>query len=777
MKSKISSTVFNQIRRSSNISENGLILNRKRMIERLKLANGRDSENSFDILVIGGGATGSGAALDAAQRGLKVACVEREDFSSGTSSRSTKLIWGGSRYLVQAFVSLFNFDLRLFRRPKSTVQRFIDDIKMVMSTHRERKFLLLTQPHLAYWLPIAVPLTSWIQWPPPFGFPPASIGPLGLYPLFFKLYDALSGFTCPPSHIMTPSRARRKFPQLVNSKIKYCPVFYEGMHDDARTNLAIAQTAGREGGIVANYCEVVELIRENDSNKTTNNDEINGTDVHHLNKDSKVVGVIVKDMVTLEQFPVFAKCVMFCGGPFTDSLRRLEDPSCTNVVTGASGIHIVIPSYYAPTTFGLVDMNTSDGRFLFFLPWQGHVIVGTTDHQCEPNMRPIPDESEIQWLLTEASKYLQPELRLRRQDVLSAWSGIRPLAFDPHENSNAAPGKTASASRDHIISVNPKSGIIFVAGGKWTTYREMAEDAIDKAIEVVPELNKSKHKFGACNTLKTKLVGLHGYCDNFAIRLIQKYRISLPVANHLVHTYGGRAYDVLNIATNEDESGLKILIEGFPYIQAEVTFAVRHDWAIHAEDIIARRLRIAFLDKEKTIKIIPKVIKLMSKELQWDEITVEQEIQSVLAFMKHIGGPHPLTDATANYATSNDDKSNKSVRMSTLTDLLEVFNRVIDTSSVNINGVVTINRSQVLLASEMLNHPLSVEALDDCMNFSSENVGLIETMQQPQVVQRINFEQFSTWWNSENYNPGLTELKKSKIAAMNKLEGSGALFG
>lgn len=153
-------------------------------------------KEEFDVLIVGAGATGSGAALEAALRGMKVCCVEREDFSSGTSSRSTKLIWGGSRYLVQAIVSLLNFDLRLIRSPIKTVKRFVEDIKMVMSTHRERKFLLLTQNHLAYWLPIAVPLSSWIQWPPPFGFPPAAIGPLGLYSLFFKLVSVFPRSAC-----------------------------------------------------------------------------------------------------------------------------------------------------------------------------------------------------------------------------------------------------------------------------------------------------------------------------------------------------------------------------------------------------------------------------------------------------------------------------------------------------------------------------------------------------------------------------------------------------
>ncbi len=172
---------------------------------------------------------------------------------------------------------------------------------------------------------------------------------------------------------MSPERAKRKFPQLANSDIKYCVVFYEGMHDDARTNLAIAQTAAMEGATMANYCEVISFICENDGSKT-------------------VVGARVRDTISAREFEIRAKSILLCGGPFTDSLRKMEDSNCKAAVTGASGIHIVLPSYYAPS-IGLVDMNTSDGRFLFFLPWNNHVIIGTTDHKCTPTNRPVPEEA------------------------------------------------------------------------------------------------------------------------------------------------------------------------------------------------------------------------------------------------------------------------------------------------------------------------------------------------------------------------------------------------
>ena len=575
----------------------------------------------IDVLIVGGGATGAGAALDARLRGLDVVCIEMEDFSSGTSSRSTKLIWGGSRYLVQAFINLLNSDLRLLKSPIQTVKKFMEDFKMVLNCHRERKFLLDTQPHLTNWLPIAVPLTKWIQWPPPFGFTPAALGAFGLFPLFFKFYDSLTGFTCPPSHIMTPSRAKRKFPQLANNKIIYSPIFYEGQHDDARTNLAIAQTAAEKGAIITNYCQLQSLIYADDNS-------------------GKAIGAVVCDLNTNTKIEIKSKSILFAGGPFTDSLRKFEDKNCKSAVNGASGIHIVLPSYFSPSGIGLVDMNTSDGRFLFFLPWHGHVVVGTTDKKCDISTRPEPEESEIKWLLNEASKFLSPELRLRREDVLSAWSGIRPLAIDPHASS------TAAASRDHIISVNPKTGTVFIAGGKWTTYREMAEDAVDKVIEIGKLEKKAVKK---CSTLTTPLMGYKGYSSNLHIRLIQEYGIASSVAKRLATAYGGCAHEVMRIA--KEELGMTgrgdRLVPGYPYIEAEVIYAVRHEWALTADDIIARRTRLAFLNKEAAIKAIPKVVNLMGNELKWDSEKRKQESKKCIEYLHHFGGKIPMIPDTS----------------------------------------------------------------------------------------------------------------------------------
>lgn len=581
---------------------------RNTLISNLKAS----SVKEFDVLVIGGGCTGSGVALDAASRGLNVACLERDDFASGTSSRSTKLIWGGSRYLVQALISLFSKNL--ITSPFKTVKRFIEDFKMVLNCHKERRFLLESQPHLTSWLPIAVPLMNWIQWPPPFGYAPAALGPVGLFPIFFKFYDALSGFSCPPSHIMTPARAKRKFPQLANKFIKYSTVFYEGQHDDSRTNLAIALTALQYNASICNYIEVCSLIKDNNN---------------------KIKGVLVKDKITNEIFSVYSNIVIFCGGPFTDDLRQMEKADCPNIVTGSTGVHIVLPGYFAPSGIGLVDMSTSDGRFLFFLPWQNHVLVGTTDKEtAHISSSPEPLESEIQWILTEATKYLNSDLQIRRQDVLSAWAGIRPLVA---ESPNPDQGtKTLKASRDHVVSYNEESGSIMVGGGKWTTYREMAEDAVDKALQVLgrPPI--------PCTTRSIGLLGRQGYSEMLPFQLIQRFNVSLPIASRLAKAYGGKAEDVLN--TKDRISGghcRRVLVDGYPYLEAEVVYAARCEYAQHAEDIIARRTRLAFLNKEAAVAAVPRVVQLMAGELCWDEEQQQREGRQCLEFLDHFGGPTP----------------------------------------------------------------------------------------------------------------------------------------
>ena len=594
------------------------IPSRAEQIRRLK--SSKNNLEAYDVLVIGGGATGAGVAFDAATRTdiangkLKVACIERGDFASETSSRSTKLIWAGIKYLASASAALLSLDS--LSSPITAVKDFWSEFSMVFNCHQERKYMLDKQKHLTNWVPIVCPFTEWNIWPPPFGHPIFSLFPV-LAPAVFKFYDALSQFTCPPSYIMTKKEARTKFPQLNEKDIKYCAVFYEGQHNDSRTNLAIALSAAEKGAHIANYVEMKEGIFDGDS--------------------GKVIGVKAQDRISGEEFEIYAKNIIFAGGPFTDKLREKEEEvkgATTPAVQGASGSHIVLPGYFAPKDMGLLDYNTSDGRFLFFLPWQGSVIVGTTDKKCDAETLPYPPEEEIQWMMKEVEKYLSHDLKVRRSDVLSAWRGWRPLAADPH----APPG--GQVSRDHVISTNPVSGVTFIAGGKWTTWREMAEDVLDKV------LGDNK---GKCNTLDIVLHGGEGYHHSLSIQLIQKYGISEEVAEHLVNTYGGRVWEVVEKCKPTGKQWPKYgvnIVEGYPYIEAEIRFACQ-EYACTIEDILSRRTRLAFLNSEAAKEALPRVADIMAEELGWNKATKKEQIKNAENYLLAYGGRIPYEDDVA----------------------------------------------------------------------------------------------------------------------------------
>ena len=281
----------------------------------------------YDVLVIGGGATGAGIALDAATRGLTVACIERGDFSSETSSRSTKLIWAGLKYMATASAALLSPNL--FTDPAATVKDFLGEMHMVLECHQERKYMTMKQPHLCNWIPIAIPFTTWHVSPPPFGHWLFGFFPV-LAPAVMKFYDALSLFQCPPSYIMTPSKAKEVFPQMSHRDIIYASVFYEALHNDARTNLAIAMSAAEHGATISNYVEMVDVIRDDQNPK-------------------KIVGVLATDRMTGQEMQIRANNVVFAGGPFTDSLREMETAKGDETkpaVQGGAGTHIVLPSYY-----------------------------------------------------------------------------------------------------------------------------------------------------------------------------------------------------------------------------------------------------------------------------------------------------------------------------------------------------------------------------------------------------------------------------------------------
>nr|XP_058907721.1 glycerol-3-phosphate dehydrogenase, mitochondrial isoform X3 [Kogia breviceps] len=469
--------------------------------------------SEFDVLVIGGGATGSGCALDAVTRGLKTALVERGDFSSGASSRSSKLIHGGVRYLQKAVMKLD-----------------IEQYRMVKEALHERANLLEIAPHLSAPLPIMLPVYKWWQLP--------------YYWVGIKLYDLVAGSNClKSSYVLSKSRALEHFPMLQKDKLVGAIVYYDGQHNDARMNLAIALTAARYGAATANYMEVVSLLKKTDPQTGK----------------ERVSGARCKDVLTGEEFDVRAKCVINATGPFTDTVRKMDDKDAAAICQPSAGVHIVMPGYYSPESMGLLDPATSDGRVIFFLPWQKMTIAGTTDTPTDVTHHPIPSEEDINFILNEVRNYLSCDVEVRRGDVLAAWSGIRPLVTDPKA------ADTQSISRNHVVDIS-ESGLITIAGGKWTTYRSMAEDTINAAVKT------HNLKAGPSRTVGLFLQGGKDWSPTLYIRLVQDYGLESEVAQHLAATYGDKAFEVAKMASVTGKRwpivGVRLVSE-FPYIEAE----------------------------------------------------------------------------------------------------------------------------------------------------------------------------------------------------------------
>ncbi|KAI1210521.1 FAD dependent oxidoreductase-domain-containing protein [Annulohypoxylon truncatum] len=587
------------------------VKSREEQIAELRKSNGEEEE--YDMLVIGGGATGAGVALDAVTRGLKVAVVERDDFSSGTSSKSTKLVHGGVRYLEKA---VWNLDYSQYQLVKEAL--------------KERKYFLQTAPHLSSWLPIMLPLDKW--WKAPY------------YWAGTKFYDFLAGSEgIESSYFLTRSKALDAFPMLKQTDLVGALVYYDGAHNDSRMNVSIAMTAAIYGATVLNHAEVTGLIK---------------------NDKGRLSGAQVKDLIPerngkkSEPITVKAKCIVNCTGPFTDSIRKLDDQDCKEIVAPASGVHVILPGYYSPSNMGLIDPSTSDGRVIFFLPWQGNTIAGTTDEPTQISPNPLPDEKSIQWILNEVSHYLSPDISVRRGDVLAAWAGIRPLVKDPKAKN------TQSLVRNHLVDISD-SGLVTCAGGKWTTYRQMAEDCVDAAVK---EFNLPTKPFvnaprvsgtafvddgailnGTCQTHNVRLVGAHGFSKTLFINLIQHFGVETEVAKHLTESYGDRAWTVAAMCKPTD---LRFPARGerisrlYPFVDGEIRYAITNEYAQTAVDILARRTRLAFLNAQAALECLPKIIDIMSQELKWDRTRQEREWKDTVAFLQSMGLPEPMLSAT-----------------------------------------------------------------------------------------------------------------------------------
>ena len=591
----------------------------------------------YDILVIGGGATGSGIALDATLRGLDTALVEASDFSSGASSRSTKLIHGGIRYLQKAFTQLD-----------------IAQYNLVREALAERRHLLTIAPHLAHSFPIIVPVyaggVSGLFWVP-------------YYWMGCKMYDVVAGRAAvlERSYFLSAKRAIEKFPMLKDDGLWGGVVYYDGQHNDTRMNVSIVLTAAALGAKVANHCRVTSLLTE-------------GVEGGEKGK-TRVVGARVRDELTGEEWNIRAREVINATGPLTDGVRHMADPSSPSCITPSAGIHIVLPASYSPPDMGLIVPKTSDGRVLFLLPWEGSTLVGTTDYLSPVTALPSPHEADIEFLLREISGMLKVDVK--RDDVRSVWSGIRPLARDVKAKS------TENVNRDHLIE-RTWDGLTTISGGKWTTYRKMAEDVLNTVLKRQDELREKWEKEpgnGATNAewlinpIRVKecsswcypLLGTRNFTPKLADDLLAQYGDSLsavtstPVASssaptppsaalstspshttatptpssiihHLTHNYGDRAPVVLSLAS--ERSDFSLLSPHFPFLTAELLYAVQYEYAMRAVDVLAHRTRLCFLDTAEAEAAVGRVVDVMAGECGWDARRQQEEVRHAKRFLE-----------------------------------------------------------------------------------------------------------------------------------------------
>ncbi len=528
---------------------------------------------TFDLCVIGSGASGAGCALDAALRGLKVALVEKNDFASGTSSKSTKLIHGGVRYLEQAFK---NLDFAQLRQVRHGLQ--------------ERHAMLTNAPHLAHPLALVTPVFSWWE---------------GLYfRIGLWLYDRFASRKdkIPASRWLSKAEALRRLPGLTD-QIHSAVLYYDGQLDDARYCLALVQSAAEAGAVVSNYLEITGFEKS-----------ANG----------RITAAQVRDSLTSETLHIRARCFLNCTGPQADAVRRLANPGIPSRIRPSKGVHLLLPQALldSPDTALLIP-NTPDGRVVFAIPFQGELLLGTTDQDYpEPDREPYLEAREIDFLL----KTLEPYLRTpaHRDQVKAGFGGLRPLI------AAGSKGKTTKGLvRDHEVELDERSGLFSLLGGKWTTYRLMACDAVDA---VCRRLGVR----ATCTTAGHILAGGEHFSPLIETILRDQFQFPGPIARHLTGNYGSRAIKVAEL-TRENPGWRERLVQGYPFIRAEVVHAVRAEMACTLRDVLARRIRLEILDWEATVAAIPAVASIMAEELQWTEQRRAQEMLEYRRMIESFG--------------------------------------------------------------------------------------------------------------------------------------------
>ena len=506
---------------------------------RMDLIDRLTDSKGWDLIVIGGGATGLGVALDGISRGYRTLLLEKADYAKGTSSRSTKLVHGGVRYLAQG------------------------NIGLVREALHERGLLLLNAPHLVRNQAFIIPVYNWWD--------------AGKYTMGLKVYDLLAGkLTMGASGYLDKKQVVNQLINVQQEGLKGGVSYSDGQFDDARLAINLAQTVVESGGVALNYVEVRGVLKDSSG---------------------AVTGVVAVDGETGVGYELWAKAVINATGVFVDDIRRMDDPGSVPIVRQSQGIHIVVVKAFLPGKNALVIPKTADGRVLFAVPWHNRVVLGTTDTLvAQSSLEPQPLGEEVDFILDTAAEYLARAPK--RQDVLSVFAGLRPLAVGSGQGR-----ATKDISRRHQILVSA-AGLITITGGKWTTYRRMAEDVVDRAIAL-----------GKLPTAQSGTADLP----------IHGAQLVTDASSHL-YVYGSDRPALEQLMTDHPDLGEK-LEDGLEFTKAEVVWAARFEMARTVEDVLARRVRVLFLDAAAAIRIAPLVAKLLAQELgrdaKWEEAQVE----------------------------------------------------------------------------------------------------------------------------------------------------------
>ncbi len=505
-------------------------MNRTKNLKKLK-----NHKKKWDIIIIGGGASGLGAAIDAASRDYKTLLLEKYDFAKGTSSRSTKLVHGGVRYLQNG------------------------DISLVIEALKERGIMRNNAPHLVRDLSFVIPSYDW--WNSPF------------YGLGLKIYDLMAGkMGLGPSTILDHKETIALIPNVKQEDLRGGVIYHDGQFDDARMAVSMAQTAENHGATLLNYVGVTGLEKQNDL----------------------ITGLTATDTLTNTDYQLKARVVINATGVFSDQILQLDQPESPAMIRPSQGVHLVLEKKFLKGPHAIMIPQTSDGRVLFAVPWHQHVVVGTTDTPIDTaTAEPIALEEEIDFILANAAAYMTQ--KPKRSDVKSVFAGLRPLAAQGDKN------ETKEVSRHHKVMVST-AGLVSVIGGKWTTYRKMAEDTIDTAIPVggLPERK--------CNTER---MPIHGYDFN-------------SDWDNPLHVYGSDIEKIIALNPNGNTS----LATTFHITKNQIQWAVEQEMAVTLEDVLARRVRGLFLDAKESLRIAPTVARLMAKFMNTNQQWETEQLKS-----------------------------------------------------------------------------------------------------------------------------------------------------